>query len=455
METSSGKENWKKTLTKAEVVPSDAVWEGIELYLDKTEVVRLRRSVLMYKWVAAACVTLTIVAFASIYTVQKGIVVTTDKGKLSDLSWKEQGQRMQEQPGEEKNIDQPEPQLLASATYATSVAEKITSNKNTSTNTSSGISNSFLSFNSWKLSPVISSWGSGASSDQVLLARESDSQLLQSPLLQQTEEGEMLAFLQMDKTREDLAPDKGGERFWTSVGFSAGTFNNVTPTNGSAPASALRSFTAGQTAASESNSPGYSYAVNLAVGAKISKRWLLQGGMSYIAQLSDYTATSVVTNQNADNTQTISAASINQFEKKSDETHPELTILASTPYSVNNEIQLISFPVQAGYILVDRKVALQVNTGFSTDLFMQNTITPQVENLEKTTQGRGDDSPYRPVNFSGLVGTEVSYRFAENYRIALSPGLRYPINSIYKSDLGVKSSPLTFDVALRFRYILK
>jgi len=223
------------------------------------------------------------------------------------------------------------------------------------------------------------------------------------------------------------------------------------------PADALQSNVGGQTAASESNSPGYTYSVNVAVGTKVSKRWLVQGGMSYITQSSDYTATSVLSEPaSITEAPVLEAASINQFKKKvEDESLVASTILASSPYNVNNNIQLISFPVQAGFLVFERKMALQINSGVSTDLFLQNTITPDAENLEKTTQGRGDDSPYRPLNFSGLFSTELSYKFSENYRVSLSPGLRYPFNSVYKNDLGLKSTPITFDVALRFRYIIK
>ena len=59
------------------------------------------------------------------------------------------------------------------------------------------------------------------------------------------------------------------------------------------------------------------------------------------------------------------------------------------------------------------------------------------------------------VNFSGLFGTELSYRIGEHYRLALNPGLRYPFGSIYKSQIGVKSMPLTMDVGLKFKYFFR
>jgi hypothetical protein len=67
METRSENEGWKLVLKGAAVNPSPSVWEGIELQLDRDEVVKLRRSVYFYKILAAACVTLALVAFGSAY----------------------------------------------------------------------------------------------------------------------------------------------------------------------------------------------------------------------------------------------------------------------------------------------------------------------------------------------------------------------------------------------------
>jgi len=258
--------------------------------------------------------------------------------------------------------------------------------------------------------------------------------------------------------KEKKKKDKGTERLWTSVGFSAGAYNMVTSGGGAAAASsfdpqsyALTSNSALTSAIvrEQSSASGTAYSAGLNVGTKLATRWVLQGGVNYLTQSSNYTTTAAV--GTADNS--FKAASINELDKISNSGRQNARVISTAPYRVNSSLQYFSVPLQAGYLVVNRAFGLQFNAGVSTDLFVKNTLTPDGGSLEKTTQTRSDDTPYRPINFSGLVGTEFSYRFGQHYRLALNPGLRYPFSSIYKSDISVSAMPLTFDVGLKFRYI--
>jgi hypothetical protein len=203
----------------------------------------------------------------------------------------------------------------------------------------------------------------------------------------------------------------------------------------------------------QAKASGVAYSFGINIGAKLSKRWILQGGFNYLTQSSDYIATNVVGDNNFG---ALRAESIYELDKlQSADLNASGRLAPTVPYSVNSSLQFFSLPVQAGYLVVNKKFGLQLNAGVSTDLFLQNTLTPESGSLDRTTQGSGADSPYRSVNFSGLMGTELSYRFGTRYRVTLNPGLRYPLNSIYKEDIGIQSTPLTFDVGLRFRYIFQ
>jgi hypothetical protein len=273
------------------------------------------------------------------------------------------------------------------------------------------------------------------------------------------------------KTQEDKRSKKGSEKLWTSVGVAAGSFNSVVSnaSNSAVNSNLIHQQTSSGTldatssisndiVREQSNASGISYVIGLSLGGKLSERWILQGGVNYMTQSSDYTANAVVGSSPERSDLEFSApiqytdfkvGSIHEISNagKSDQ------LVNTASYNVNSNMRYISVPLQAGYLIVNRDFGLQLNAGVSTDLFIQNTLTPEEGSLQESTQGPGDESPYRTVNFSGIVGTELSYRFGQHYRVAVNPGLRYPFSSIYKSEIAVEAMPLTFDVGLRFRYI--
>ncbi|MBL7877096.1 MAG: hypothetical protein JNL53_15625, partial [Cyclobacteriaceae bacterium] len=154
------------------------------------------------------------------------------------------------------------------------------------------------------------------------------------------------------------------ENFWASVGAAAGNYQPQVGSGTIAQADALQSapgFSAvsNTTAASNVASQGTSYSVGLNLAKKVSPRWLLLGGVSYLNQAIDYTS---------------NFASVDQSNKVSAYTNDyatsgkSSTITFTSPYELNSVNQFISVPVQAGFLLVDRKVGLQINSGVATNI---------------------------------------------------------------------------------------
>jgi len=495
MERRKFEDSFKDAFERAEISPSESVWTNIELDLERAESGKMKRRILFYKLLAAASVAFAMsVAGVGYYSMKNQTVMS---GQLAESSSQQHSKGEINQPTTSGETDNVSGMNNASSerTTGTSVGAESASNELSvkvdgdarqhmaSTDNSSLAqqrSHSFTSSNDHVPQPQAQHQGTSEFSGQDRTPRQSTitSQVLAPTSLastgvwnakpvdqlpskvkpthsltgeEQAAEVDPVAVLmakleqrekelQAEEAKENKKNNFTDERLWTSVGFAAGAFSA-----GSSEMSA--SATAFNTAANQQvTASGVAYSMGVSVGTRLSNRWVLQGGVNYQTQSSDYTANSVV---GTSDFQEFYAASVNTADKVDNR------ILSTDPYSVNNSLRFVTVPMQAGYMVVNKQFGLQLNAGLSTDLFLQNTITPEGGSLDKTTQGRGEESPYRSVNFSGLFGTELTYKIGNHYRVALNPGLRYPLNSIYKSDTGIDSAPLTFDVGLRFRYIFQ
>jgi hypothetical protein len=493
MEKGKFEDNWKDAFQGAEIGPSDHVWTNIELGLEKNESGGIRRKLLFYQTLAAASIIFALaVGASSVYFFRDN-----GTGSMNRLALKEVEKLNSKSsdavivtPNEAvpSSSNQSE---IESNTFGTVVAQN-------SENHSSGIvkTRTKLSGTKYGLGSTINEVSQNISSEnEELTGRKIDNS--QNQLIAQTgsldeipEQGItramtldaaalpslakvpeaayeanpeeekadpvalMLAKLE-DREKEisksEKKTAKSQENLWTSVGFAAGSFNStgshISATNTNSAIQSNNTIAKKEAAAS-----GTAYSVGVNMGKRVTARWVVQGGVNYLNQSSDYTAQTAVASNNL---QSFRPESINELDKlnQGDAVAEENKIITTAPYNVNNNVRYLSVPLQAGYQVINHKFGVQLNAGVSTDLFLNNIKTAEGKSVDKINQGIGDDSPYRAMNFSGLLGTEISYRFSERYRIALNPGLRYPFSSVYKADLGVQSAPLTFDVGLRFRYI--
>lgn len=240
---------------------------------------------------------------------------------------------------------------------------------------------------------------------------------------------------------------KSGEDLWASVGASAGNYSPKANFNSYAMASPASGagYLSNSAAASNSYSQGSAYSVGLNLAKRVSNHWVVQGGLSYLNQSIGYTS----------NFATVSAGNKSAFVADyATRLQNASTLTLTNPYEINSVNQFVSLPVQAGYLLVDRKVGWQLNTGLATDIFLQNTLTDKSGQLDKYSEGAGEDSPYRTLSWSALMSTELSYKVGTQYRVSLAPGLRYTMSPVLKSDVG-SGNPIVWDIGFRFRYIFK
>ena len=492
MEREKFEESLKKAFDEAKVNPSDKVWTNIELDLEKAKGGDLKRRLLFYQMLAAASVVFAMaIGGIGYYYGFRTNQSSGDRLALENTSSNQNQEQVQTEPITPPNEDSDLSNgndAVANTTEKTRAAQDESSPKKlqdkktptvapTQNNGKDVISLPFTSNTPGiarprpsDLSTNINELRDGSQYGLPIAFKEREVSPLYSPreihltvkdrnpevdpvlaMLARLEKREMEVKDPKESKKEEEA---GGENLWTSVGFAAGSFNTMQASTSRPPSASNYTLAmAAPIVDQEAKATGYSYSMGVNVGTRLSDRWVLQGGVNYLTHASEYIANNIVMDDPGNyQQQKFRVASTHEL-MTADAQDLSSKLVYSAPYSVNNSMRYLSIPMQAGYLLVNKTFGLQLNAGVATDLFLQNTISAKSDQIAKTSQPGGSDSPYRAVNLSGLFGTEVSYRFGERYRVSLNPGLRYPFNTIYKSELGVQSAPLTFDVGLRFRYI--
>lgn len=468
MERQKFENEWKDAFAGSEIEPADSVWTNVELALEKEAGGKMKRRLLFFQLLAAASMVFAL-GVGGVYFLQGSSASPSDalavnapatRSSAAPASEERTSPAAAEEALTQANLNQTssgDNQQNISRTHSESNDTRGDQHAGNSTNTNSSLYaglNSQNDMSRYSTTPGGSPGQENGSTSRVSPVRRYDYLAYadrkpslvsyHNPTLNfeknQPDAGELLLARLADEERKYQEQDKkkknSKERMWTSLAVGAGTFNP----NSSAPASTASLGAAGSRPVSSNPTRGMSYSMNVMMGGRLTNRIVLQGGVTYLSQNSAYTSSASLG----------TAATLNEF------VDANTKISATSPYKVNSNIQYLAVPVQAGFVVLNRALGWQLNGGVSTDFFIQNTLTPESSSrLQRTTQSAGADSPFRTVNFSGLIGTEISYRFAEHYRIALNPGMRYALNSIYKSDVLAQISPVTFDVSLRFRYIIR
>jgi len=227
------------------------------------------------------------------------------------------------------------------------------------------------------------------------------------------------------------------EQVWASVTAASGSYSPNTNSYSN------YSYSASQSSSGFNSAPviGSSYSFGMLAGMRVAKRVVLQSGIQYLNQ-------SINSNTNIGSSNSLAPVASSLYS-----TTPNYP--TTNPYSINSANEFVSVPVQAGYLFIDRKVGLQLNTGVSTDFFIRNTLSDPSGQRQSYSQSAGQDSPYRSVNFSGLLSSEVSYKVGSRYRISVVPGFHYSFNPVLKSVSNSSGNPVAWDVGFRFRYILR
>lgn len=435
-------ENWREAFAGAESDVSDAVWSRIEFDLVMAESKGTRSKLVFYRRLAAG-IAVFAVALASYVTYHT----------VSDQSYT--------QLADEKALPPAKSDLKTNS--EAEVQDKGQSNNNdTEWSTGRNTSSSHSSKNSSQIARLstltpanhLSLMVEGSKSDRLTNSRRfirtsplpsipsPDAQIKSKEFFQPNFPRRLPAMPSFFMTSNKKSNKT--ETLWASIGMGGGSYDpgSVQTTGPVALLVDDPTSLSSQQPQSSQESIGSAYSIGAQIGTMLSKRLVLQTGLAYLVQRIDYTSnySNLASNNKL-------SASVAEYSA------PGQNVAYVSPYEVRSSNEYVSVPVQLGYRIIEKKFGLQVNTGVSTDLFLKNTLTDKSGQTEKFAQTAGEDSPYRNVNFTGLAGLELSHKIGSNYRLALTPGLRYTFNSILKDDATLAYNPLVLEVGMKFKYI--
>jgi hypothetical protein len=431
---------WKNTFGDAEWQPSENVWTNIELSLHKSATGQMKKRLLFFQLLAAASIAFAMtIGGVGVYNLlnksnnDSNTEIAITQSNTVDIDMSESVQNTTEKNSIVSVNEMPEEN--GHSTHKEIIeSETATVNQTNQIDIAPAFANDFSNETS-RLTSINVNYISTI--QQVRLVNTSFSFHFSIPekIDPVTDYGLLLLA---DYTPAHLEKNKASnEKIWTGLSMAAGTFGTAMGGGNFDFASSPDASGVQESFTAPANNTGSTFRMGMVVGGKISDKWVVQGGLSYMQQYTNYVS-NVIGLNSAVRTNFGSTSNANIV----------------SPYQLNSNQQFISLPLQAGYLLIDKKFGFQLNAGLATDFFLQNTMSDPTGVLNNYSE-RGDDSAYRNINLSSLAGTELSYRFGDNYRLSLAPGMRYAMHSILKSNTGSSIQPFTFDVGLRFNYLIK
>jgi len=427
-------QQWQSAFQGAEAsLPSNA-WSGIEHALTRMENESNRRTVVYYQRLAAALLLLAI-ASASLFVWQWTNV------EMNQQSATNEGTQSAEQPG--ASTASPESQQSHELSMPVSGKRKST-----------------IPIKKEKGLVVQVPQPSHEEKQMVILENEQEQIAMTNeevglkgnvteekskPLTQEEEKELVKKLLGEDET---IIPEKKAtynKSLWGAVGIAGGSYS---PDAANSSAFALSNATAfpnqsaiGQSTANKQSSVGTSYSFGVMMGKQIAKHWILQTGITYLKQNVDYES----------NIAASSTSGLIAFDLNAAQAGTGANYVVTNPYTLNSMTEYLSLPVTAGYIFLDRKFGLAVNSGVSTDIFLHNTLTDKSGNY---ADAAGASAAYRTISWSGVTNTELSMYVGGNLKFSLVPRIRYSFSNVMNENYGYQK-PFILDLGFRCRYIFK
>ena len=204
----------------------------------------------------------------------------------------------------------------------------------------------------------------------------------------------------------------------------------------------------------ESYNQGGAFSVGASVGKRLFKRLLVHTGLYYGRFNSSGSTNLILTDSASDKRYAVNTASLYNEDVQNVYGNGNYSY-RSEETGVTNMYEFLTVPMKIGFVLLNGRTGLILNTGVSSEILLSNVVKPDGNGIEVTRNKAGDDSPYRNVYFNGTLGLEVNYQVASNYRVVVEPYYRHALTTFTKNTESHSSSPRIWGIQAGLRYELR
>ncbi len=423
-------ESFRFAFENAEIAPSPRVWENIALNLAAGKSGKYKKRLFLFQLVAAASLVFaaSIAIFNGLSTQKSEIVMTetikendqTNSNEIKDSPDKKLPPVIVEKKDLLREIDDtPGTAMLKKDSETTTIpSTAVPDDELLVNNTESGESRPALMDTNF---PEITQRG-----------------IFDMGVKNPAYEPQMIPFWTKAGAEQDVA-----QKVWAKAGFATGSYKAAAPVSfGGVYADAATAFEANDGAGvyvDTNEKPGFSYGAGIGVGGKIGRKWMLETGLNYM-----YSELPANTNAVIETGDVIYPV-FHKAQFSGD-------LLNVTNYQVTNSFKFLTIPVKAGYLIIDKRVGWLATGGFSSNILLNNTI--QSESYQEYSIS-GTQSPYRPLSWSALIGTEVYITFARYYQFSVVPQYSIGLTEITKPDANFSIVPNSFNIGISLRYMIR
>lgn len=436
-------EQWSQALGGTEVTPPAQVWVAIDGQLANEQALGYKKQADFYRWVAAACVLLFILGSSVFYWVGNNntieSVVVENEAPTIDSAGKNTSSPIliAEDSDEETGSDTDKEKGIESI-----------ETKKVQARVSTGALPNVTPFAGRSEVKSMARYSTASSAQMAAL---SPIQTSQSTVLEPWRTDHLYGVA---RTWEAIEVDQSTLPLWAGVSFSTGSFDPGF--GGSSGNDMLFANQEGFTAESaqvqnQSGSPAYSSGQSVAgglnVGKKISKRFMVSGGLLYSAFNTGSASSQIVAD--SDNAYALTnETSDSNLENALAEGNLRY---AGEQVQLANEYEYLTVPIKAGYLLLDKKFNITLNTGLSSNILVDSKLVSSGASDELNNDFSTSQS-YESVYFNFLTSVEFGYVFRKHYQLLLEPNYNQALTNFTNSNHGDRAKPRSLGLAIGFRY---